>query len=665
MAAPTFVSEYELTFGSNSNPKTTSAFDATAGDVLVDCSAEEDYTSDAVTVTNSGTAQTWALTQPSLTSNVCFTQMSHCEMSTTQNMTVTATKSTGGGSYWGHNCLHYTDSDGRGNTTISTSRTVSITTTQDDSSIVVLITDWSASDWGSTRDWITVGGVAATEMTYFRNSSRYTVGIARWDGVGAAGSKAVGLGSGPTSGVRLVAIEILGTAASGTTYDLSATGTGTSTGSLDVSLVAGPLSLSATGTGSSTGSVNLLLGPGAMSASGTGTTTGSVNLLLAPGALSASGSSTTTGSANLNATLALSASGASQTAGSVDVTLDVAPLALSATGSSSSTGSLAVDLQLSCSSTGTGQTAGSLAVSETLALSSTGTGQSAGSLSVTIVGGSVTHALAATGTGTTSGSLVLTATLAAGATGTGTSSGSAALISTLEVSASGTDASTGTAAITVRHGIAATGTGQTAGSLDVTIPFGDTHFVSATGTGTTDGSVAVTLMADLSATGEGTTAGSLVLIRTGQMRLMGVDGQTSGSLVLNLEHQLAASGEGQTEGSLAMRISTHWLTALGHSNTGGSLELSEPLFSFSMPTHEEPIRVDPDRMFRPLSYYRLTHAPSLVKVNGSWVSMRTPPPELLVGLTAGVDYFIGGYDYEIDQRTARDLALAGYTANPI
>lgn len=77
--------------------------------------------------------------------------------------------------------------------------------------------------------------------------------------------------------------------------------------------------------------------------------------------------------------------------------------------------------------------------------------------------------------------------------------------------------------------------------------------------------------------------------------------------------------------------------------------------TFSPPTHEEPIRTD----VRPLNYFRLTYANSIVRVGGVFTSLRTPDPSLLTGV-AGVDYFIGGHVYTVDSATATELTAAGF-----
>jgi alkaline phosphatase D len=85
------------------------------------------------------------------------------------------------------------------------------------------------------------------------------------------------------------------------------------------------------------------------------------------------------------------------------------------------------------------------------------------------------------------------------------------------------------------------------------------------------------------------------------------------------------------------------------------------VYLFSPPTHEEPFRVNPSGPFRVLAYYRLTYASSLVKINGTWTAVRSPSAELLDGLEAGVDYFRGGFEYEISRAVAQELIAAGYS----
>lgn len=84
-------------------------------------------------------------------------------------------------------------------------------------------------------------------------------------------------------------------------------------------------------------------------------------------------------------------------------------------------------------------------------------------------------------------------------------------------------------------------------------------------------------------------------------------------------------------------------------------------YFFSPPTHEEPIRVNPQGPFRVLAYHRMTYAKSLIKVGGTWSAVRVPAPEVVAGLQEGTTFFRGGYEYVIDYTTAQSLIAAGYS----
>lgn len=81
---------------------------------------------------------------------------------------------------------------------------------------------------------------------------------------------------------------------------------------------------------------------------------------------------------------------------------------------------------------------------------------------------------------------------------------------------------------------------------------------------------------------------------------------------------------------------------------------------YSPPTHEEGIR-SPERILR---YYRLTTANSIVRIGGVLTSVRSPSPELLAGLTNGVDYFRGGYVYNLSPALITELNNAGFPSGP-
>lgn len=79
--------------------------------------------------------------------------------------------------------------------------------------------------------------------------------------------------------------------------------------------------------------------------------------------------------------------------------------------------------------------------------------------------------------------------------------------------------------------------------------------------------------------------------------------------------------------------------------------------TFQPPTHEEPIRT----VEKPLRYYRLTHANSIVRINGVLTSVRSPGQDQLTAAgTEGVDFFMGGRIYVISAATATELTSAGF-----
>lgn len=220
MTAPTFVTESESAWNTTTSPKTSGSLSVQAGDVLLDCITDENYTTaENYTTTNSGTAQTWTERRPALTNNGdCSVQIHHAISSVTASMTVTATRTAGdAGDMFGHNVLQYRDSGGIGNTANSgTAQSVSITVS-DESSIVAIVADWSAAPWGATtRPWLAAGGLPTpTEMSYFTSGVDYTTGIARWENV-PAGTYTVGL-TGLSGTFSIQAVEVLGTSGGSTT----------------------------------------------------------------------------------------------------------------------------------------------------------------------------------------------------------------------------------------------------------------------------------------------------------------------------------------------------------------------------------------------------------------------------------------------------------------
>lgn len=154
-----------------------------------------------------------------------------------KTMSVTFTRSGNTSVIWGGNVKPFRDSNGIGasasTNVTSGAPSLDLATTQNNSSIVVANGDWNAGD-GSTRTWRTVNGITPTagnglELSHFRNSSLYTIYGAYYSDTGTAGTKTVGLSAPSGQKYSIVAVEVLGTAASGSEAAGTSTGTSTAT----------------------------------------------------------------------------------------------------------------------------------------------------------------------------------------------------------------------------------------------------------------------------------------------------------------------------------------------------------------------------------------------------------------------------------------------------
>lgn len=215
MTAPTFVAEYETSWTTTTSPKTASVTTA-VGDVLVCFVISEDSSSTLGTPTG-GTGLTWTAQQTYTNANNCDITVYTATATTAQTFTLSVANS-GTTHRFGFNCLRFSGSSGIGasNKAQSTGTpSLSLTTTNPDSTIVVASGDWAAID-GATRPAITTAG-AYTEQTYATVSGQYTVYGGRYANVGTAGAKTVGW-SGPSGQTySMVAVEVKGSAAAGDT----------------------------------------------------------------------------------------------------------------------------------------------------------------------------------------------------------------------------------------------------------------------------------------------------------------------------------------------------------------------------------------------------------------------------------------------------------------
>jgi hypothetical protein len=217
MATPTYVAEFEGTWTTTTTPKTSASISATAGDVLVAVGIVADSSDTFSTPTNSGVAQTWTLQAQATAASFTRVAMWTCVVSTTQAMTVSLARTTGGtADKYGLTVHQYSAVDtvtpiGAANaTTGSGAPALTLTTQQTDSSVLVVSADWAAVD-GAVRTWNTVNGSVGTEMTYTRETTgAYTIYIDRYTDAGGAGSKSLGLSAPVGQTFSIAAVEIRG-----------------------------------------------------------------------------------------------------------------------------------------------------------------------------------------------------------------------------------------------------------------------------------------------------------------------------------------------------------------------------------------------------------------------------------------------------------------------
>lgn len=211
MAAPTFVDDQETVWNTTTTPKTTPTRTTTTGDVVCVAGGSADGATPLSTPT--GNSQTYALAQSIVIASYCTAYAWTYTETAGANYGVTGSR-TGTAFMWGINAVRFSGSDGVGASSktnvASGAPTLNITTTQANSAIVVMVFDWTATD-GASRVWRTVNGAAATELSYFRNTTDWAAYVAYHPDAGAIGTYAVGLSAPGAQKYSIIAVEIKGT----------------------------------------------------------------------------------------------------------------------------------------------------------------------------------------------------------------------------------------------------------------------------------------------------------------------------------------------------------------------------------------------------------------------------------------------------------------------
>ena len=216
MAIPTFVSFGSSAFNTATSPKTV-AISVTAGDRIIVMSLGEHAGASPVDTAPTGGGETYTLVATlgsgsTVPRAVAWTATAASTQSYSVSCVRPMSTST---TIWG--CMVWTlrDSNGFGvigaPTVGSTSNSVTVTTTQNNSTLVIGSTDYTATD-GTSRTLRTINSSTGSEDLYGTLSTSHTWYAQRYTDCGTAGSVTGGY-SAPTGQVSaIIAVEVKGTA---------------------------------------------------------------------------------------------------------------------------------------------------------------------------------------------------------------------------------------------------------------------------------------------------------------------------------------------------------------------------------------------------------------------------------------------------------------------
>lgn len=213
MAAPTFVAQYATAFNTNTNPKTAmSAVAITSGDVLVAVEVKENNLYNIAVTENGGAS----FLSQRLIDISDYTEVAAYTYIAPSSETITVTFTSNSTYKFGGNVIRFSGASGIGASSkanaYSGSPSVSITTTQANSAIVVVVGDWNSAL--GTQTFTSNGGAGSpTLLTGYPGSGfTYGVGIAYYPDAGTAGAKTVGMSEPTGQKWAIIAVEVKGTA---------------------------------------------------------------------------------------------------------------------------------------------------------------------------------------------------------------------------------------------------------------------------------------------------------------------------------------------------------------------------------------------------------------------------------------------------------------------
>lgn len=219
--APTVAEVAETSWAASPTSVNSGSLTYATGDKVVILGGTGDAASTLTIAKSAGTATFGSFTQRQVISTVGSAYASVWDVDVTAGgtATITLTKSAGGNligaSFFKVSAGTSDGYDTSAKAAIATGApTLTYSTLSDNCALLVFVTDWNAAD-GTTRTWRSVNGSPATETTYFRDASNWTVYAGIHPDAGAAGSKTVGLSAPTGPKYSEVSIAIKGTAAGG------------------------------------------------------------------------------------------------------------------------------------------------------------------------------------------------------------------------------------------------------------------------------------------------------------------------------------------------------------------------------------------------------------------------------------------------------------------
>lgn len=218
MPAPTYVTNYSTGFTATGDGTSKSvAITGAVGDVFVVAIQIEN--NNPASMSLSGASLTWTLQQSIAVTSYCksYLYTSNVLTGAVSAQNITATRGAGGGTLrWGVTAMRWSGTSGAGigasnKANASTGLpSLSLTTTQANSAIVVANGDWNAVS-GSSRAWGTSAGTY-TEVAYDFTASVATFYDGYYADAGAVGSKTINMTAPSGQAYALLAVEVLGTA---------------------------------------------------------------------------------------------------------------------------------------------------------------------------------------------------------------------------------------------------------------------------------------------------------------------------------------------------------------------------------------------------------------------------------------------------------------------